>query len=150
MSHRLLVGLGEPVVGTAPAARVFHDDAALDQFADVAQSRVARALGELGVLRRGEMPFEIVQHPVDDLALSLVHRLWFDPLPQLGFAEHRAERRARVVDRAVEAVQEPREPRCDVEAAALCGFELPVVLRSDRFNPGRHAVEALLGAVRLR
>ncbi len=46
-----MLGLAEPVTRTSTATRVLHEDAALQQFTDVAQGRIRRALRQLRVLR---------------------------------------------------------------------------------------------------
>ena len=68
---------------------------ACEQVADIAQHGVVRAFGQFGVLRRGEVALEVVEQPVDDLALPLVQAVPVDPLPQRRLVEAHAELPAR-------------------------------------------------------
>ena len=63
----------------------------IQKLTDIPERGVIGAAGQPGVLRVGEVPLEVVEHPVDDLALALVDRAHSDPLPDLRLHEYAAE-----------------------------------------------------------
>lgn len=65
------------------------------------------------------------------------------PLPELGLAEHGGENLFRAIERAVEAGQEPVQPRRDVEAGFLRRLEQVLIGLPLQAHLRQHAVEAL-------
>ncbi len=96
------------------------------------------------------MSFPIVlQHPVDRLALAIVD--WFSvvALPKMSFEKHGSQHMVRIIDGAIQAIEEPGKPGRNVKRTALCGLELEVVFLAVSFDTRRHAVETIFGFISL-
>ena len=109
----------QAVTRAATAAKILVQHVPLQQLTDVAQRGVCRAFCQLGILRRTQEAFEVVQHPVDHQALSLVDGAVLKALPDAGFVEDFGKAFVAAVDCTVEAAEEPGQPTGDVEVAAL-------------------------------
>ena len=80
------------VAGAATAGLASHQDATIDQIADVPIGRVLGTAVHRGPLRRGELPFKTVKESVEDFHLALVQRLGGVGLPEAGLGQDRSQR----------------------------------------------------------
>ena len=119
-----VAGAGDKAVTcTAAPRRIADQNALAREVIDVASGGVLRALGESGVFRRGQFPFEAVQHPIHDETLAIVQCVAGVNVPKPRLAQDRGEDRLGAVEGAVQAVEEPGDPCRDVEVALLRAFK---------------------------
>jgi len=138
------------VAGAAPARIRFPQHAARQQVVDVAQCRVRRALGYGSPLAAGELAFEPVEQPVEQLHLTLVQGGGRPMLPETCLGQYGIERVLRLIDGAMERVEKPGEPLGDVHRPLLGPLQDVVVGLAFALDLRRQAVEALRATVGAR
>ncbi len=138
------------VAGTTPARRRFPQDATCQQFGDVAQRRVRRTFGDRCPLAAGELAFEAIEQPIEQLYLALVQRRSGPALPEPRFGQHGIEDVLRLVDGPVQGVEKPGKPLGDIERRLLGALQDVVVGIALSLDLRGQAVESLWAAVGAR
>src|SRR5262245_9024721 len=82
-------GDGECIARAAPAFGVADKDSVLDEWQNVAESRVLRTFGQFGVFRCRKLALESIKQAIQHKALSVVDRDAGVSLPESRLGEDR-------------------------------------------------------------